>query len=1040
MLSLRLLGSPQITLNNQTIRQLPAAKSQALLFYLACRGRVQSRLALGGLLWPDKTDAEARMNLRQALYQLRQTLPNVLETSRESIAFGANVLLAVDVLAFETEVRVGLNQDWEKLHAAAERYQGDFLHGFYLDDTPTFEEWLLVERERLRGLALQLFHQLASYHAQRGETGPGILYSGRLLALEPLREESHQQMMRLLAIDGQTSAALGQYERCWQLLRQELNVEPSAETQALAEMIRTGQMNPSRPQTIILPPSQAAIPHNLPPQPTPFVGRERELEALASAFYDKSARLITIVGPGGMGKTRLSLAFAEQCRNHHASTYPDGVFFVPLANFTPIPELPITNQISLAIAQALRLALDNTGSPKSLLLDYLASRHLFLVLDNFEHLLASHLLVAELLQNAPYLRILITSRERLSLYEEQVFMLQGLALPELPGRATEGDEAAASEAVQLFVQAARRVRHQFAPEPKELPALIELCRLLNGLPLALELAAAWVDSLSLGNILAELQNDLSLLSTDLSNVADRHRSLNQVFDYAWQRLTVEEQQMLAALTIFRGGFSWSAAAAVIGQTISPRLLANLVHKSLITLDIVQDRYEIHELLRRFTSAKSGTTTQTVTVWQRHCDYYSQLLQQREADLRGVRQEKVLAELEADLENIRMAWQWAVARRDVNHLTAALTPLFHLYDTLSRFQEGEQLFREAAHRLSWDSAQPSEVMTLVRLQARQGWFTFHLGQQKESLRLIQRSLAYLREHQANDPEIAFCLNYLGAIMRHQGKYQEAHSHLEQAHQLAQAAGDLYGASISLNTLGQTAYLQEDFALARQYCQEALRLKREIGDRRGMIYSLTYLGRIAEAQGDYGEAQRLFNECLRISTSIGDRRGMAIAWQNLGDVAMVLGDDAVAQMTLSKGLTLFRNIGDRLGSSRCLLRLGQWHTQQGEWGAAANQFQEGLEIALAINAEPVLLDGILGVADLWLSMGQPEEAQIILHLIEQSPQKQMVRPRQLAVLRAKLATPPPTLQLPPLDDLDTFIRTWVFARLDQSSHRAPITPPK
>lgn len=1022
MLTLRLLGAPQILHDNQPISDLPAAKSQALLFYLACRGRAQSRLALAGLFWPDKSDSEARMNLRQALYQLRQIVPHLLETNRDTIGLVANAPLFVDAVAFEAEARAGLSQNSAQLHAAAERYQGDFLHGFYLEDAPAFEEWMLVERERLRGMALQLFHQLVLLHTQQGDTHAGILYSGRLLALEPLREESHQQMMRLLALDGQMSAALAQYERCRQLLRDELGVAPSTETETLVQMIRQGQVTPSRPQPIPL----TIIPHNLPPPSSPFVGRERELDALTTLFQRDSARLITIVGPGGMGKTRLSLAFAEQCRQHHPDVYPDGIFFVPLANFTPIPELPITNQMSLFMAQTLRLSLDNTGSPKSLLLDYLTSRSLLLVLDNFEHLLAGHLLVAELLQNAPKVHILITSRERLALYEERVFTLQGLALP--PAAAW-GQENSA-EAVQLFMQAARRVRHQFNPSAEEWPALIALCHLLNGLPLALELAAAWVDSLSLSDILAELQQDLSLLSTHLSNVADRHRSLSQVFDYAWQRLTVEEQQMMGALTVFRGGFTRSAAAAVIGQAISPRILANLVHKSLVSLDLNRDRYEIHELLRRFTSAKTGhTTTLTLNVAQRHSDYYCQLLRQQEPDLHGVRQEKVVVELSADLENIRMAWQWAVARRDVAKLAAALTPLFHLYDTLSRFLEGEQLFREAAQRLSWDSPDPFEVMTLAHLQARQGWFTFHLGQHKESLRLLTRSLAHLREQTTTGPELIFCLNYLGAIMRHQGKYEEATRYLQEARQLAEAQSDRYGASVSLNTLGQTAYLQEDFALARDYCQEALRLKREIGDRRGMFYSLTYLGRVAQVQGDQVEAQRLFNECLRISTSMGDRRGMAIAWQNLGDVAMTLRDDAVANVALNKGLTLFRNIGDRLGSSRCLLRLGQWHTIQKEWPAAATHLREGLEIALAMSAEPVLLEGLLALAELWLALGKQEQVRMVLDFIEGIPQRVMLRPRQLEPLRAGLPPLSPfastTRSL--TDDLETFVRDWVLLNL-------------
>ncbi len=1037
MYILRLLGTPQITQDDQPIWDLPAAKSQALLFYLACRGRVQSRLALSGLLWPDKMDTEARMNLRQALYQLRQTLPNIIEASRETIVLRTDAPLAVDVWRFEAEVQAGLQDGGDQLRAAADRYQGDFLTGFFLDNAPDFEEWVLVERERLRALALQAFHQLTEYYAAQGDVGSGLLYARRLLALEPLREESHQQLMRLLASDGQIGAALAQFERCRQLLADELGAPPSTGTVALWEAIKQGQVTLLRPRTLTYPP---ILPHNLPSQPTPFIGREHELAELDALCHREGARLITIIGPGGMGKTRFSLAFAERVTTGAVERYPDGVFFVGLANLIPSTELPITDQISLAIGQALGVTsergVQGAGLPKQQLLDYLRPRCLLLLLDNFEHLQHGHLLLAELMQAAPQVRIIITSRERLSLYEERVFRLAGLALPELDGTdysfITSGqfDDLPQAEAVQLFIQAAQRVRHTFQPRPDEWPLLIELCTLLNGMPLALELAAAWVESLSLTDILSELQQDLGLLSTDLNNVADRHRSLAQVFDYAWQHLTPEEQALLTGLTVFRGGFTRAAASAVTGHNLSPQLLANLVHKSLLTVDANRERYTIHELLRRFTARKTGhTTVEKLQVPQRHCRYFCTLLHRYEIALRGEGQEQALAELEADVENIRLAWQWAVAQREVEWIAAALNSLFYLYDTRSRFLEGEKLFREATLRLSWDSQNHEEVLTLAKLQARQGWFTFHLGQHKESLRLLHRSLAYLRE-QNHPSEVSFCLNYLGAVLRHQGKYEEANQYLQEALIQAQVAGNLFQASIAYNTLGQTAWFQGDYALARQYVQEALRLKRAIGDRRGMIYSLTYLGRVAEAQGDYGEARRLFQETLHISQASGDQRGVAIAWQNLGDVAMDLGEMVEAQEAMTKALALYRNIGDRLGRSRCLLRLGELLGVMGRFAAAESHLREGIELALAIAAEPVLVAGILGMVELWLKTKQPAKAQTGLDFAARLSQPHLVPTNRLARLQNELATYYPGVVAaaePVGADLEMFVRDWVLSNL-------------
>ena len=491
MLILRLLGSPQIRLNGELLDTLPSAKSQALLFYLALNRGPQSRLTLAGLLWPAKSDAEARMNLRQALYQLHRVLPSHIAPTREHVTLNPQAPQEIDVIQFEVELNAGLMGDMTALHAAVDRYRGDFLAGFYVDDAPEFEEWLLVERERLRSLALQALHQLANYHAQRCELGLALQYAGRLLALEPLREEAHQLMMRLLAWDGQVSAALAHYAHCRELFSSELGVEPSAETAALAEAIRAGQLTSDRVVGQI---GSLIIPHQLPPQTTAFIGREHELAALAELNRQEQPRLITITGPGGIGKTRLALAYGERHLSQpDRSIFSDGVYFVPLANLAASPDLSIADQICLTIGHALGLepehnAGQTAAQPKPALLDYVRDKSLLLLLDNFEELTGGSLLLAEILQAAPQTQIVITSRERLNLYEEHVFALRGLALPE-PSAQASSDELAQSEAVQLFLSAARRVRHDFQPRPQDYQVLADVCRFLMGMPLALELAA-----------------------------------------------------------------------------------------------------------------------------------------------------------------------------------------------------------------------------------------------------------------------------------------------------------------------------------------------------------------------------------------------------------------------------------------------------------------------------------------------------------------------------------------------------------------------
>ena len=1038
MLTLRLLGAPQIRLNGELLDALSSSKSQALLFYLALNRGPQSRLKLAGLLWPDKSDAEARMNLRQALYQLRQALPAYITTAREIAALSPQAPQEVDVIQFEAGLNAGLMGDTTALRVAADRYAGDFLAGFYVDDAPEFEEWLLVERERLRNLALQALHQLASHHADCREIGPALQYTGRLLALEPLREEAHQLMMRLLAWDGQISAALTHYDRCRELLAAELGVEPSPETTALVAAIRSGQLTPDRAQR---PPGNLALPRRLTPQlpsqPTAFIGRERELAMLADLNRQEQPRLITIVGPGGMGKTRLALAYAEQQLSQpDRSIFPDGVYFVPFANLTASPDLSSADQICLTIGHALGLALEHsagrvTALLKQALLDYVRDKRLLLLLDNFEELTGGGLLLAELLRAAPQVQVVVTSRERLNLYEERVFTLRGLTLPEANAQAP-NDEITKSEAVQLFLSAARRARHDFQLQPQDQHALVEVCRFLMGMPLALELAAAWVDTLSISDILQEMRRDLGLLDTDLQNVPLRHRSLSRIFDYAWQRLTPDEQLALATFSVFQGGFTRSAAqqivAAVSGQPVAPRLLANLVHKSLLIYNPSRDRYELHELLHHFAASRlTLDESQASRAHQAHCTYYCLFLHERQNAFKDAQQQIVLAEAEADVENIRVAWYWAVAQRQVTNLASALDGLFGLYDTRSWFLEGETLLHEAALRLAAADAPPEQLLLIARLEARQGWFVFHLGRPEESLRLLRNSLLRLWQL-GHDGELAFSLNYLGAVLRHQDQYDQANVYLSSALQLAQQVDDRFLASISLNMLGQIAWLQDDYALARRYCEEALQLKRDIGDQRGMLYSLTYLGRIAEAQGDHAAAQRLFEESMRVSQALHDRRGMALAWLDQGDVSFAQEHYAEAAQAFEHSVTLSRGTADRLGGCRGLIRLGNAELACGELTKGGQHIREGLRVALDIDSESTLLAGILALGDFWRRCQQHDRAWTCLKFVERAPRLSPAQQQQVQQLRQALTAPdaPRATDSAALVITETkaFVREWVL----------------
>ena len=1016
MLRLSLLGAFHVTLRGHPPPQFHTNKVRALLVYLALEaGQVHERATLVGLLWPEMPEAKALNNLSKALGLLRRALQEdaqatpYLLTSRQSVHFNPDSNFWLDVAEFQDGItpRASLLQ----LEQAVGLYRGELLSGFSLPDAPAFEEGLLLWRERLHQQMLAALEQLATHYLEVKNHEQAQRYARRQLELDTWRESAHVQLMQALALAGDRSGALAQYETCRRLLAEELAVEPAAGTIALYESIKAGDFVPEGRV------ERRPIVHNLPLSPTAFIGRQQELAALDDVIHKDRSRLVTIIGPGGIGKTRFALAYAERYLiAPPVPSFPEGVYFVPLLNLNPSTESPVADQLVLAIMAAIKLPLE-TGAgpvvraPKQQLLDYLRQKRLLLLLDNFDDLLTPRIgkrrdaedLVAEVLQAARQVQMIVTCRERLGLYGERVYMLPGLALPNVKkGEPGDQDAIIHAEAMQLFIHSARRVQHDFQLQAEDWLPLARLCHFLGGMPLAMELAASWVDTLSVVDILLEMQRDLDFLSTNLLNVERRHHSMRKVLDYTWQRLPPGEQSVLASLSVFRGGFTRQAAQALAVQApamrapatqapsvtgarefISLRLLRNLVYKSLLYYSATRDRYEMHELLRRFAADKVAQDTDSETA-VRHCHsaYYCAALQAREANLTGSQQQVSLAEIEADIENVRVAWRWAVEQGDVSQLAATLGTLFHFYDMRSWFQEGEQLFREAALCLAAGPASREQAVTMARLQARAGWFTFHLGQQHESMRLLQESLSQL-QWQGAEVESIFNFNYLGAIMRHLGECEKADTFLSEALRLARKYDNRYQASISLNILGQTSSLRGDYESAGQYCREGLRLKREIGDQRGMTYSLTYLGRVAGALGDYDEARRLFEESMHISESLGDQRGVAFALQNLGGTAQALGRYGEAIKLYQRGLAIFRHIGNPLGTSICLIRLAEVTTVQGDLVAARGNLQEGVQIALKTGSTPHLLSGLLAMAGFWLNSGHPEHSIACLAFVQNDP---------------------------------------------------------
>ena len=555
-LELHLLGPPRTELSGASI-EVDRRKAIALLIYLALTPQKHQRDTLATLFWPDYDQRSARSNLRNTLSVLKRALADQwLEIDRESVSLKRSPQLWIDVEEFRQLLAAGEGHGHPKneicpdcltaLSEAIALYRDDFLTGFTLEDAPEFDDWQRFQAENLRqDLTIGLEKLVAGYSAQ-GDFKTALGYARRWLALDPLHEPAHRRLMQLYAWSGDRAAALRQYDECVRLFDEELGLSPDAETTTLYEQIRAGteaqrsrgaeEISPLSEGASVSPeathPSAPPLRHNLPAQTTPFVGRETELAGLARLLDDPALRLVTILGPGGMGKSRLALQVAASLER-----FEHGVYFVRLA--------PLDNPEAMvaAIADALDFSFYEGGQPRQQLLDYLREKSLLLILDNFEHLLEGVGLVQEILQTAPAVQVLATSRERLKLRGETIFGLEGMDFPDPPSEASlqslalDSEEVEAYDAIKLFIQTARQLRPDFEPVGDEWPAIYTLCRLVQGMPLGLILAATWVEMLSPQDIVTEIKQSLDFLETDLHDVPARQRSMRAVFDHSWRLLS-----------------------------------------------------------------------------------------------------------------------------------------------------------------------------------------------------------------------------------------------------------------------------------------------------------------------------------------------------------------------------------------------------------------------------------------------------------------------------------------------------------------------
>ncbi len=651
----------------------------------------------------------------------------------------------------------------------------------------------------------------------------------------------------------------------------------------------------------------AVVNHNLPAQLTAFIGRKTERASLNTLLSDKNNRLITIVAPGGMGKTRLSLEAAEQM----VEAFPQGIYFVALDRITS------ADMIVQAVAEVLPISLSSNEDPKFRVIEYLRDKKILLVMDNFEHVLDGATFVQEILTAAPRIQILVSSRLKLDLTGETVFKIEGLTFSE--------GQPEDSSALQLFAVSARRMLANFELNDSTLPVVTRICRLVDGMPLAIVLAAAWIDTLAVDEIAAEIEKSIDLLETEKRDVPDRQRSVRAVIESSWSQVDASARNLLKRLSVFRGGFTRTAAQEAAGASL--RGFSQLVDRALLRRDPDTGRYSIHELLRQYAEEQLKLSSdEEQSAHESHAKYFADFMKTREAHLHDNRSKTALLEIGADIDNIRSAWDYWVDKRNAHRILEFVSGLWFFFEVRGSYNPARRFLGEAATKLT--AGEPGVAWARAQLQARQAWFTALVGLPEEGLRMAEESLQVLR--QINTLEISVetlqCAN-MNAIFLNKGELvaQICRQMLERA----QRSGDVWERGLALIWSGWLSIMKSQPREGLQPAREALAIFEKLAEPFGTaIVSGVILSAITKAIGDIGASKAHCMRAMQAAEEINYRRLLQRTYDGLGMASLLEHDFQQAQQFFIKSLQISQECGQTREMLSSLLDIVGVYLTQGK----------------------------------------------------------------------------------------------------------------
>ena len=960
-LILQFLGLPQIYLDDKPVAT-DRRKAVALLAYLAVSDashtrQKYSRESLSALFWPDYEQSKAFSNLRRTIWEVNQVLgEGWLIAERESVQLNERAEIDLDVARFADLISQGRGQTDPALRVslvrdAVELYRNHFLTGFSLKDAPTFNEWTFAESEDLRRKLSEGLVMLSEAYCALDQADQAIPYARRLVMLDPLNESAHRQLIEVYLQAGQHSAALKQYQTCEQILRKELNLDPQPETRALYKRIRKREAK----QVQVEKSSETITPkHNLPLQLSTFIGREKEQGEILNLIARH--RLVTLTGTGGIGKTRLALQVGQNLLRD----FPDGIWFIALDSLYDPALVPQT------VASVFNLQEQVDRSLIEKLTEFLREKKALLIWDNCEHLLEACIrLVTRLLQTCPNVKILVTSRETLNLPGEAIYFMPPLSMPE---REVRIEKLAEYESIRLFTERAGLALSSFSLINENAQTVVEICRKVDGIPLAIELAAARVNILQVDEILKQLDESFALLASDSQVILPRQQTLEASIDWSWGLLTEPEQTFLRQLSAFAGGWTLESAQTVCDVDAflgSVGLTNALVKKSLIMAEQEagrETRYRFHEMVRQYVHENYVKADEHRKIHIRHLAYFLNLSEQAEFELRGPTRVAWMDRLHDERNNIRTALHWA----EQTDMEAGLL----LSGRLLRYWESADL-REGIQWLeAFLQKSESKEFPLARATAllTYGWLLTWLQQFHLARTVTEESLRLFRAAGEREGEVDSLVS-LANIDQFTDAVESGTKLLHEALALARELDDKWRQGVVLGFLG---WDRRDVGQGFRHWEQAIQLYREVGDQISLANLLSLLAQFRILNGDLEIGEKYLDESMRLWQS--NKR--ANVWEHPKVVkSMILllrGEYEQAYTVLEGALASAQATGNRMSQLWLRARLGYVALRAGKLVEAHDLFRETL---MDFHKDGYTIGAVFtleGIATLLIATGKPEKA--------------------------------------------------------------------